>query len=137
MTSTDAMTLWASARVTELLDGQNGIPPTYGTAEWQRLAANDPRKAAAILTAAEMWRRFGDEEALLDWFREASRSRHRLAEGKTLAELDALAKPKPPRLVQATVGWPPVAIPGRPGWYQHLIDGQQVELPRGGSEGAA
>lgn len=34
-----------------------------------------------------------------------------------------------PRPVRATPGWPPVAIPGRPGWWRHYIDGQQVDLP--------
>ena len=33
------------------------------------------------------------------------------------------------RPVIATEGWPPVAIPGHPGWRRHLIDGQQVDLP--------
>lgn len=31
--------------------------------------------------------------------------------------------------VRATPGWPPVAIPGRPGWWRHHINGQQVDLP--------
>jgi hypothetical protein len=36
----------------------------------------------------------------------------------------------PPRYeVTATPDWPPVAIPGRPGWWRHLIDGKQVDLP--------
>lgn len=34
-----------------------------------------------------------------------------------------------PRPVQATPGWPPVAIPGWPGWWRHYINGQQVDLP--------
>ncbi|WP_237304910.1 hypothetical protein [Streptomyces qaidamensis] len=47
---------------------------------------------------------------------------------RTLAELDALAKPHQPRPVQASEGWPPVAIPGRPGWYRCLRDGRQVDV---------
>lgn len=31
--------------------------------------------------------------------------------------------------VTATPDWPPVAIPGSPGWWRHCIDGQQVDLP--------
>lgn len=31
--------------------------------------------------------------------------------------------------VTAAPDWPPVAIPGRPGWWRHCIDGQQVDLP--------
>lgn len=38
-------------------------------------------------------------------------------------------EPPEPHEVVATKGWPPVAIPGRPGWWRHHIDGQQVDLP--------
>ena len=31
--------------------------------------------------------------------------------------------------IRATPGWTPVAIPGRPGWWRHCIDGEQVDLP--------
>lgn len=34
-----------------------------------------------------------------------------------------------PYEVTATPDWPPVTIPGRPGWRRHHIDGQQVDLP--------
>lgn len=34
-----------------------------------------------------------------------------------------------PYVVRATPGWPPVQIPGRPGWWRHLVDGEQVDLP--------
>lgn len=125
----DPVALWASARVTELLDGQDD-PPRYGSAEWYQLPGNDPRKGAAVITAAEMWRQFGDEEELLDWFRAADRARAPLAGQKTLAELNELAKTKPAHQVRATDGWPPVAIPGRPGWYRHLVDGRQVDVQR-------
>jgi hypothetical protein len=37
--------------------------------------------------------------------------------------------PPQPYEVRATPGWPPIAIPGRPGWWRHLINGQQVDLP--------
>lgn len=128
MTS-DPTTLWASARLAELLQDQ-GNPPKYGSDSWRQLPSTDPRKTAALIHAAELWRRFGDEEELLAWFRDASRSRAPLAGRKTLAELDALAKLRPPRPVEAAAGWPPVAIPGRPGWYRHLVDGRQVDIQR-------
>lgn len=121
--------LWANARVTELLGDDTTPLPKYGTREWQQLPSAAPQKAAAVITAAEMWRKYGDEDNLLAWFREAHRARPPLASRKTLAELDALAKPKPPRPVQAAEDWPPVAIPGRPGWWRHLVDGRQVDLP--------
>ena len=38
-------------------------------------------------------------------------------------------EPPEPHEVVAAKGWPPVAIPGRPGWWRHCIDGQQVDLP--------
>jgi hypothetical protein len=31
--------------------------------------------------------------------------------------------------IRATSGWPPVRIPGRPGWWRHCIDDRQVDLP--------
>ncbi len=36
---------------------------------------------------------------------------------------------RPSREVTATPGWPPIALPGRPGWYRHLVNGEQVDLP--------
>lgn len=38
-------------------------------------------------------------------------------------------QPQGRREMRATPGWPAVAIPGRPGWWRHCIDGQQVDLP--------
>jgi hypothetical protein len=40
-----------------------------------------------------------------------------------------MAGEPPPREVVATPGWPPIAIPGRPGWWRHYIDSQQIDLP--------
>lgn len=138
-TGEDPVALWASARVTQLLDGQDPKvrPPKYGSVAWQQLDGQDPKKAAAILTAAEMWRRYGDEEDLLAWIRDAARNREPLAGRRTLAELDALAKPKPPHQLRTAPGWPPVAVPGRPGWRRHLVDGRQVDLPDKAQESAA
>ncbi|MDV9168730.1 DUF2742 domain-containing protein [Streptomyces sp. W16] len=127
----DPVSLWASARVTELL-ADHDEAPRYGTREWRELANGDPRKAASMITAAEMWRRYGDEDELVAWLHDAYRNRDSLASRRTMAELDAFARPKPAVPVNATPGWPPVAIPGRPGWYRHLVDGQQVDRPRAG-----
>ncbi|MEU0253277.1 hypothetical protein ABZ299_12375 [Streptomyces sp. NPDC006184] len=140
----DAVALWASARVTELLGG-HADPPPYGSPEWRQLPGSDPRKGAAVITAAEMWRRHGHDnlsvieaaemwrrygDDVLTWFKEASAPHAPIAERKTVAELDALAKPTPARPVQATAGWPPVAIPGRAGWYRGLVNGRQVDMPK-------
>lgn len=38
-------------------------------------------------------------------------------------------EPPQPHEIEATADWPPVAISGRPGWWRHCIDGQQVDLP--------
>lgn len=138
-TGDDPVALWASTRVTQLLDGQDpkARPPRYGSATWQRLRGGDPQKAAAVITAAEMWRRYGDEDDLLQWFREAHQARTPLSSRRTRAELDEAARANPATPVQATAGWPPVAVPGRPGWSRHLVDGRQVDLPHNRSGAAA
>ncbi|MFE9766832.1 hypothetical protein ACFYPC_20320 [Streptomyces sp. NPDC005808] len=102
------VSLWASAAITNLRVAEW---PAYGTAEWLRLPAADPRRAAAILAAAEMWRRYGDEQQLLEWFAAAHRAR---------PPIDLPPAPRQraaPRPLHATPGWPPVAIPGQPGKY--------------------
>lgn len=91
--------------------------PRYGSPQWQALPPDDPRRLASALEAAELWRKYGDEEALLAWFREASRVLPSIAERRTRAELDQAAKPKPAHQLQATAGWPPIAVPGQPGRY--------------------
>lgn len=139
-TGDDPVALWASARVTQLLDGQDpkARPPKYGSAIWQRLRGDDPQKAAAVITAAEMWRRYGDEEELLTWIGEAhQQARTPLSSRKTRAELDEAARANPATPVRATAGWPPVAVPGRPGWSRHLVDGRQVDRPHNRSGAAA
>lgn len=128
--------LWAGARLDELLGDDRTEPPKYGTREWQQLPGSAPQKAAAVITAAEMWRRYGDEDDLLQWFREAHRARPPLASRRTLAELNEAARPQPARVVTAASGWPPVAIPGRPGWRRHLVDGRQVDRPYNDRSGA-
>jgi hypothetical protein len=105
--------LWAEAKVAYLAS----TFPKYGSPAWIALEPHDPRRLAAALYAAEMWRKYGDEEALLQWFREANRSRPPLADGLSRAELDQRAKPKPPHQLQATPGWPPIRVPGGNGRY--------------------
>lgn len=141
--ATDAVALWASAQVTAL--GVTSWPP-YGSPTWRALVADDPRKAAAIFEAAEQWRQHRAEEDELDrllvddpeaWFRrvtadadaEARRIAPALAKRLTVAEIRARAGHRPARSITATAGWPPVAVPGRPGYRRHHIDGRQVDLP--------
>ncbi|WP_316740445.1 hypothetical protein [Streptomyces sp. MK7] len=116
----DIVTLWADAKACYLAH----VFPRYGSPAWIALEPDDPRRLAAALYAAEMWRKYGDEDALLAWFRDASRPRPPLGEGRSRAELDELAKPKPPHQLQATPGWPPIRIPGKPGKYLTYTEGR-------------
>ena len=109
--------LWAEAR----LYFTARIFPRYGSPAWIELPPDDPRRLAAALHAAEMWRKYGDEDNLLAWFRDANRARPSLAEGRSRAELDEAAKPKPPHQLRATPGWPPIRIPGQPGRYLRYV----------------
>lgn len=120
----DFTQLWADARTSFFA----GAFPKYASPEWRALHPDDPRRLAGALAAAELWRKFGDEEALLAWFREAARARPSIADRRTRAELDQAAAPKPPHQLRATPGWPPIAVPGQPGMERHLIDGKQVDL---------
>lgn len=119
----DAVQLWAEAR--QLYFAADF--PKYATKEWRQLHPDDPRRLAGALDAAENWRKYGDEEALLQWFRDANASREPLWARRTLAELDALAKHRRPHDVIATPGWPPIKVPGTETW-RHNLDGRQVDL---------
>ncbi|MEU9581072.1 hypothetical protein [Streptomyces chilikensis] len=109
----DFAQLWAEARVSYFAQDF----PKYASPAWKALHPDDPRRLAGALEAAEMWRKYGDEEALLAWFRDATRSRGPIYSTPLLAQRDAAAETKPPHQLQATPGWPPVRIPGKPGRY--------------------
>lgn len=142
----DIAALWAEAQVTSLLRAPGEPVPAYGSMEWLDLEPGDPRKVAALITAAEEQRRRTAEEARLnqlaigdpeEYFHQVTADADAYAAGVAPAlahqlavdELRRAAPRQPVREVVATAGWPPIAIPGRPGWYRHLIDGQQVDLP--------
>lgn len=108
----DIVALWAEARAAFYADE---FPP-YGSKAWRALRPDDPRRLAGALDAAEKWRKYGDEEGLVAWLRDAY-SRGYTAEGRSAAELAELRKPKPPHQLQATPGWPPIRIPGGNGRY--------------------
>lgn len=105
--------LWASARG---LYFAKDFPP-YASPAWRALHPDDPRRLAAALDAAEMWRKYGDD--VTQWLLEAHDNRPALHTRKTLDELEAARQPKPPHQLQATPGWPPIAIPGQPGRWLH------------------
>ncbi|MFF8264073.1 hypothetical protein [Streptomyces virginiae] len=113
ITPDEFVSLWAEARTAYYADE---FPP-YASNAWRALRPDDPRRLAAALDAAEKWRKYGDEEALLQWFRNVAGHRF-TAEGKTAAELAELRKAKPPHQLHATPGWPPIRIPG--GGGRHL-----------------
>ncbi|WP_435187010.1 hypothetical protein [Streptomyces sp. bgisy126] len=99
--------LWAGARIA----WTDADLPAYGTPEWVALGPDDPRRLASALHAAEMWRRFGDEEGLVQWLTDVSRV-HTFAK-----KAPAPYRRRPAHVLRATPGWPPIAVPGRPGVY--------------------
>lgn len=124
----DPTGLWASAQVTALARGvEQWRVPEYGSPDWCRLPASDRAKAAAVIEAAELWRRRDEPDGpaeeqyvpvAIRLDRDAARFAYRAARPH-----------RPAREVTATEGWPPVAVPGRRGWRRHYIDGRQVDLP--------
>jgi hypothetical protein len=139
--------VWAEARVTDLLAtyAADVTPPEYGSALWLRLKTGDPLKSAAVIVAAERWRRQEAEQARLEalyhedpegWFREVTADADRYASrlGRALASTPKWEETRKRR--QHRKPWPvtavpgrAVAIPGRPGWWRHCIDGRQTDLP--------
>ncbi|MER6601822.1 hypothetical protein [Streptomyces parvus] len=114
----DVVALWASAK--SLFFAHDF--PTYASEAWRQLGPDDPRRLAAALDAAEKWRKYGTD--VTQWLEEASAPRPPLWTGRTQAELDEAAKPKPSHVLRATPGWPPIAVPGQPGRY--LTDMQEM-----------
>ncbi|MFE4517865.1 hypothetical protein ACFRMQ_27165 [Kitasatospora sp. NPDC056783] len=131
--------------------------PDYGSPAFAALPPADPRREAALITAAEAWRQQAEtapefihtglrnelvigEQARAEWVAEDEASWKRLVRtvrawsnhptALELAEQRSRAAEAARRAVSASPGWPPVAIPGRPGWHRHrLPDGRQVDLP--------
>ncbi|MFE3786979.1 hypothetical protein [Streptomyces goshikiensis] len=123
--------LRAQAQITAL-----GIAdwPAYGTGEWLRLPPTDPRCYAATLEAAELWRRMDADPDLAadEWYAAVFGDARRVAAQLAAATnrlrgareiRDARAQARPPRVLKATPGWPPIAVPGQPGRY--LVHGQE------------
>lgn len=108
----DFAQLWADAKVAFLAEDF----PKYGSQQWRALHPDDPKRLASALHAAEMWRRYGDEEELCAWLKNLGRTPN-LVDTRSRAQLDALARPKPPHQLRATPGWPPIRVPGQPDQY--------------------
>lgn len=118
----DLIALWATARAHALA----AEFPKYGSSEWCALHPNAPARIAAALEAAELWRRYGDEHELTEWLKSLARSPEAIARRRSLAELDALARPKPPHQLRATPSWPPIRVPGQPGRYLYPQEGRRA-----------
>ncbi|MFI1394093.1 hypothetical protein [Streptomyces sp. NPDC020681] len=107
----DIAGLWADARS---LWYARDFPP-YASTAWRELHPDDPKRLAAALEAAEMWRKYGDD--VTQWLKDAFAPHAPVWQRPTLAERDAAAHPQPPHQLRATPGWPPIQIPGKPGRY--------------------
>jgi hypothetical protein len=137
---------WVRRRL-DAFHAYRGPLPEYGSPEWAALRADDTAREASALEAAERWRTGRAYQQWLDdlladdpdtWFEtvtrdandQARRAAAQLARQPTHQELTAIrAQHQPPRDVQATPGWAPVAVPGRPGWWRHWINGEQHDFP--------
>ncbi|WP_406306275.1 hypothetical protein OHA61_34180 [Streptomyces sp. NBC_00885] len=114
----DFVKLWAEAR--SLFFARSF--PEYGSRAWIDLHPDDPKRLAAALDAAEMWRKYGD--GVVEWLQEATAPKPPLWTGRTAAELAEARKPKPPHQLRATPGWPPIRVPGKPGRYLTYTEGR-------------
>lgn len=148
---TDPVAIWAEGQIAAL-DSRD--IPLYGTRAWRQLAADDPRRAAAILAAAEQWRRerveaywldqLADEDPVAWWQEvtedadaEAVKLSRALRQLRTIHETRNARAYREPVPVKATAGWPPVRIPGKPDQYRHLIQGRQTDVNSTARETAA
>ncbi|MCW2899178.1 MAG: hypothetical protein JWO67_1443 [Streptosporangiaceae bacterium] len=110
----DAFTaLWAEAKILFLAKDF----PEYGSAAWRDLTPDSPRRLAAALEAAELWRRYVAEEDPLRWIAEATKPRPPLHTLPDRPTIEAARKPKPAHQLAATPGWPAIAVPGGGGRY--------------------
>ncbi|MFG2311168.1 hypothetical protein ACGFS9_21235 [Streptomyces sp. NPDC048566] len=118
---TDIAALWASARATYLA---RTFPP-YGSPAWLALHPDDPTRFAATIDAAEKWRKYGDEEGLIRWFREAHHTRPPITSRRTLAENDAAMDDVRRRAAEMWERERAALVPN-PRWPQVTTPGQEI-----------
>jgi hypothetical protein len=90
--------------------------PPYGSVHWLRLDPQDPRVYAATLEAAEE-HRMHIERIYEDAHRQAEHVVRTAAEARAVAARTRTMRTREPHQLTPTPGWPPIAIPGRPGEY--------------------
>ncbi|MGW6917701.1 hypothetical protein ACWGB8_28310 [Kitasatospora sp. NPDC054939] len=159
---------WAADRFVSVLErvrplvvfdrwGQPVGIPDYGSPAFAALAPTDPRREAALISAAEAWRQQAEsapkrihadlrthlaigEQARAAWeaqdeaaWKDLVRTVRSWSNHPAAVELAAQrtrAAEQACRPVTPTAGWPRVAIPGRPGWRRHYRpDGPPVDRP--------
>lgn len=121
-------------------DPRRGAALIRAAAAWREHCAELPERVICEANAdiefgqtmrdeitAEVYTQLAAEQAA-DWALIAGWAKH-LAKVPTVEEQEQARKFAPIREPVASAGWPPVAIPGRPGWRRHLVDGRQVDLP--------
>lgn len=115
---TDPVALWAEDQTTTLAEragGDHWQVPEYGSPGWRALRPNDPRRYAAVLEAAELWRLRNEPDGpaselyvpvCLRLDAQAARIVYKLRHPH-----------RPAWQLKATPEWPPVRIPGGGGRY--------------------
>ena len=88
--------------------------PEYGSLPWLQLPASAPEVYAATLEAAER-HRMHVERLYADAPQQALNTLQTAAEARATAI--GTMRDRPPHKLTATPGWPPIAVPGRPGKY--------------------
>ncbi|MEU3982518.1 DUF2742 domain-containing protein [Streptomyces sp. NPDC026672] len=88
--------------------------PEYGSLPWLRLPADDPRVYVATLEAAEL-HRMHVERIYADAHTQALNVLQTAAEVR--AARTGTSRTREPHKLRPTRGWPPIAIPGKPGEY--------------------
>jgi hypothetical protein len=97
--------------------------PPYGSVHWLRLNPQDPRVYAATLEAAELHRTH-IERIYTDAHRQAQEVIRTAAEAREAAARARTMRTRAPHKLTPTPGWPPIAIPGRPGEFLTMETGE-------------
>lgn len=118
LTPADFADLWAAAKALYLAHDF----PLYASPAWRRTSPEDPHRLAAVLDAAEKWRKYGDDYR--EEYERAFRARPPIADRPTHKELNDAYEAGVQRAqamwmreraaLELKPSWPPAAIPGQP-----------------------